>query len=89
MTFPFVKFTKNINIKKYNVPNHNNKRRLNVKKVNYMNEGYNLFRLEVSNFFVKNTNIKNKVIDIVRDTKIKTNDNYIMLKKILIKIKVN
>ena len=66
--------------------NINNKRRLNVKKVNYMNEGYNLFRLEVSNFFIKNTTAKNKVIDIVRDTKMKTNDKYVILKKILINI---
>ena len=46
-------------------------RRQNVKINDYHNEGYNLFRLELSLYLEKNPDIKNKIIMIVRNKELK------------------
>ena len=48
-------------------------RNIRTKNRIYRNEGYNLFRLEVSNFLNDNINIKEKMLNIVRNNNISKN----------------
>jgi len=56
---------------------------INVKEHTYNNEGYNLYKLELSLFLNNNELIKNKIIDIVRNSDDNINDKKHKLRKIL------
>ena len=58
----------------------------NVKQHNYMNESYNLYRLELSLYLSKNPKIKENIITIVRSDKINKLDKKLELKRILLSI---
>ena len=66
--------------------NKDDTRRQIVKLNDYHNEGYNLFRLELSLFLEKNPTIKNKIIDIIRNKNLKKKEKKIELYNILIQI---
>ena len=55
------------NIIEYKEPIYDN-RSENVKKYKYINEGYNLFRLEASLYFNNDEQLKKEIIDIVRNS---------------------
>lgn len=55
----------------------------NVNKRNWINESYNIFRLELSNYLFKNDSAKQDIISIVKDTKISLKNKYYELKKII------
>ncbi len=57
-----------------------------VKEHNYMNESYNLYRLELSLHLDENQDIKEKIIGIVRNSKLPTKDKKHELRKILFQI---
>jgi hypothetical protein len=57
-----------------------------VKEHNYITEAYNLYRLELSLFLNKNEEIKDKIISIVRNSKISSNEKKHELRKILFQI---
>jgi hypothetical protein len=57
-----------------------------VKQHNYMNESYNLFRLEISLYLNNNNDIKENIINIVKNNKININNKKQELRKILFKI---
>jgi hypothetical protein len=80
-----------IEISKYNKLSdkslyNNNKHNLNVRTHMYMSESYNLFRLELSLYLNNNDDIKNKIINIIRKSKISINDKKHELRKILLEI---
>ncbi|ADO67325.1 putative VV A7-like early transcription factor large subunit [Cafeteria roenbergensis virus] len=56
----------NINNKLENETNPIDKNRLIVKENQYLEEGFNLFRFELSYYLQKNQSVKNNIIDIVR-----------------------
>ena len=60
----------------------------NVKEHNYTTESYNLYRLELSLYLFRHSTIKNKIIDIVRNTQnnYTNNEKKIKLRNILFKI---
>ena len=71
--------------------NYNNEiiydsRYADVKQHNYISEGYNLFRLELSLFFYNNETIKTKIIEIVKNIKIDLTDKKNELRKMLFEI---
>ncbi len=68
-----------------NEPIYDN-RYLNVKLHNYKSESYNLFRLELSFYLSNNTNIKDLIINIVRNKNMNINDKKHELRKILFDI---
>jgi hypothetical protein len=57
-----------------------------VREHNYMSEAYNLYRLELSLFLNENEEIKNKIIGIVRNSKISSKEKKHELRKILFQI---
>lgn len=57
-----------------------------VKNRIFISEGYNLFRLELSYFLEKNENIKDSIINIVRNKKITSKEKKYELRKILFNI---
>ena len=57
-----------------------------VKEHNYMSEAYNLYRLELSLFLSENEEILNKIIGIVRNSKIIVSEKKHELRKILFQI---
>ena len=57
-----------------------------VKEHNYTSEAYNLYRLELSLFLNNNEKIKDKIIGIVRNSKISSNEKKHELRKILFQI---
>ena len=57
-----------------------------VKEHHYYNEGYNIYRLELSLFLNNNEEIKQKIISIVRNNNIKTQDKKNELKKIFLSL---
>ena len=61
-------------------------RAVSVKEHNYNSESYNLFRLELSLWLNDNNDIKEKIINIVRNTKIPIKDKKHELRKILFPI---
>lgn len=61
-------------------------RNKSVKEHNYMNESYNLYRLELSLFLDKNPETKDKIIKIVRNIKLNNKDKKHELRKILFQI---
>ena len=64
-------------------PNDNRDER--VRENLYRNEGYNLFRLELSYFLSQNNDIKNKIISTIRNTNIKNKDKRKEITDILLK----
>jgi len=66
--------------------NDNDEHKNNVRLHNYMNESYNLYRLELSLYLSKNPKIKDHIITLVRSDKINKLDKKIELKKILLSI---
>ena len=58
----------------------------NVKEHNYMSESYNLYRLELSLFLSENEEIKDKIISIIRNSKISSKEKKHELRKILLQI---
>ena len=66
--------------------NTNFKSKLNVKKNIYFNESYNMFRLELSLFFSKNTTLRNELINLVRNKNIKLSEKKKEIKKLLYNI---
>ena len=61
-------------------------RNQSVKEHNYMNESYNLYRLELSLFLDKNIDTKEKIIGIIRNSKLNIKDKKHELRKILFQI---
>jgi hypothetical protein len=61
------------------------KRILNVNNNTYENESYELFRLEVSNYLYHNTDIHQKIENILDNNKINKSDKKIAIKKIIYK----
>ena len=61
-------------------------RNQSVKEHNYMNESYNLYRLELSLFLDENPDTKEKIISIVKNNKLNTKDKKHELRKILFQI---
>ena len=61
-------------------------RLISVKTHNYMNESYNLFRLEISLYIEENSEIKDKIIKIVRNDKLAKKEKKHELRKILLQI---
>ena len=57
-----------------------------VREHNYLNESYNLFRLELSLYLSNNDDLKDKVIQIVKNQKMNTKDKKHELRKILFQI---
>ena len=57
-----------------------------VKERTFKSEGYNMYRLELSLFLQNNEEIKNNIINIVRDKKISSSDKKHELRKILFNI---
>ena len=76
------------NNSKENNSNKNNidSRHSRVKLHIYKNESYNIYRLELSLFLDNNKEIKNKIINIVRNNKIELIDKKNELRKILFKL---
>ncbi len=72
-------------IKEYDL-NYYDNRNQRVKTHLFFNESYNIFRLELSLFLHKNEDIKEKIINIVKSTKIKLEDKKNELRKLLFKI---
>jgi len=75
----------------YEIINWDNKqiydnRNKRVKEHNYLSETYNLYRLELSLFLDKNTEIKDKIIGIVRNIRLNKKDKKYELRKILFMI---
>jgi hypothetical protein len=79
--------TKSLNLEIDNVILQNKKtidnRILQLNKDNYLNESYQLFRLELSNYILQNENIKNKLNKIVNS---KGENKLIEIRRILYKI---
>ena len=69
-----------------NNKNTYNTRTKRYKEQIYYNEGYNLFRLELSSFLNKNTNLKNTLIGLVRNDNMKLNTKKYEIRKILFSI---
>lgn len=65
---------------------HIDERLIRVKQHIFRNESYNIFRLEFSLFLSNNTDIKDKIITLVKNDKIKLNDKKDELRKLLFKI---
>ncbi len=65
---------------------HIDERLVRVKQHIFKNESYNIFRLEFSLFLSNNSDIKDKIITIVKNDKIKVNDKKDELRKLLFKI---
>jgi len=63
-----------------------NERLNDILEHNYMNESYNIYRLELSLYLYNNNNIKEVIINIVRNQKILTKDKKYELRKILFEI---
>ena len=61
-------------------------RHIRVKQHLFKNESYNIFRLELSLFLENNKNIKENIINVVRNNNIKINDKKDELRKILFNI---
>ena len=61
-------------------------RNKSVKEHNYKSESYNLYRLELSLYLSENEDIRDKIIQIVRNTKIELKDKRHELRKILFQI---
>lgn len=78
--------TINQEIIKYNNEIIYDDRSKSVKEHNYMSESYNLYRLELSLFLNENDDIKEKIIAIVRDSKIDKKEKKHELRKILFQI---
>jgi len=55
-----------------------------IKELEYNNESYNLFRLEISLFLENNNNIKDRIISIVRNKNLKKDQKRSELRKILL-----
>ena len=55
-----------------------------IKELEYNNESYNLFRLEISLFLENNTNLKDRIISIVRNKNLKKDQKRNELRKILL-----
>ena len=66
--------------------NNNDEHKNNVKLHNYMNESYNLYRLELSLYLSKHSKIKENIVTLVRSDKINKLDKKIELKKVLLSI---
>ena len=62
------------------------KKHLIVNQRHYINESYNLFRLEFSLYLNENPNIKKNIIDIVRNNNINKSDKKNELRKILLRL---
>jgi hypothetical protein len=61
-------------------------RLVRVKQHIFKNESYNIFRLEFSLFLSNNSDVKDKIITLVKNDKIKLNDKKDELRKLLFKI---
>jgi hypothetical protein len=66
--------------------NNDDERIKKIREHNYMNESYNIYRLELSLYLNNNQEIKEKIINIVRNSKIIIKDKKYELRKILFEI---
>ena len=71
-------------IRKDNIPIDD--RSLRVRQHSYHQEGYNLFRLELSHYLSNNNKLKQELINIVRNKKINKKQKKDLIRKILLKI---
>tara|TARA_B100000767_G_scaffold275543_1_gene313194 strand:- start:4946 stop:10432 length:5487 start_codon:yes stop_codon:yes gene_type:complete len=69
-----------------NPTDNNDIRRQNVKINDYHNEGFNLFRLELSLYLEKTPDVKNKIISIVRNKEMNKKERKLQIYNILINI---
>jgi len=65
---------------------HIDDRLIRVKQHIFKNESYNIFRLEFSLYLTNNSDVKDKIITLVKNDKIKLNDKKDELRKILFRI---
>jgi hypothetical protein len=77
---------KEINYYSKNEVKYVDSRLLRVKQHIFKNESYNIFRLELSLFLSENKEFKEKIINIVKNSKINISDKKYELRKILFKI---
>ena len=77
---------KEINYYSKNEVKYVDSRLMRVKQHIFKNESYNIFRLELSLFLSENKEIKEKIINIVKNSKISILDKKYELRKILFKI---
>jgi hypothetical protein len=78
--------TINHEITTWNNQNIYDDRAKNIKEHNYMSESYNLYRLELSLYLSENEDIKDKIISIVRNSKINIKEKQHELRKILFEL---
>ncbi len=80
---------KEINFYTKNEIKYVDSRLLRVKQHIFKNESYNIFRLELSLYLSENKEIKEKIVNIVKNPKITYNDKKYELRKIMFKITSN
>ena len=78
-----LEYTINKKINNYNNQDNYDEKYLNLLKNKYDNESYNLYKLELSNYLENNIDIKNTIINIVRNSKISNDDKKYKLRKLL------
>ncbi len=64
----------------------NDRRIESINSHNFNNEGFQLYRLELSNYLFKNPDVKEKVIKIIEHNKLTTKEKKFALKKLLYKL---
>lgn len=69
-----------------NYTSNDNDRIHKIHEHNYMNESYNIYRLELSLYLSNNIDLKNNIISIIRNPKISIKDKKHELRKILFEI---
>ena len=82
----FQSLEETIDLEIINYTDNNNERLYKINEHNYMNESYNIYRLELSLYLNNNTDIRDNIISIVRNTKILVKDKKYELRKILFEI---
>ena len=80
---------KEINYYTKNEVKYVDSRLIRVKQHIFRNESYNIFRLELSLFLSENKEIKEKIINIVKNPKISYNDKKYELRRLMFKITSN
>ncbi len=80
---------KEINYYAKNEVKYVDSRLLRVKQHIFKNESYNIFRLEISLFLSENKDVKEKIVNIVKNSKISYNDKKYELRRLVYKITSN
>ena len=86
LSIKFQSLEDNIDNEIINNQNYYDERSLKIKEHNYMNESYNIYRLELSLYLNNNIDTKEKIINIVRNSNFLIKDKKYELRKILFEI---